>query len=1020
MRLHHRPRTATWSAPFTLLGLVAVLVLLAPPDPAAARPLARKQPPRVLTQPADLAAISQPAAARGDTVVLLGGPGRLDGRFENDLGQPDWHGWTSIDHTSPADTFWSISTYHADALGGHGPGNHAMWCGTEFDNGAVGYGNDWRQHLGWSHQLDDPAEPVTVRVLARLNHDTEPGYDFLHLQVHRGGLWQTLRSWTGWRIDRPVDVATVLEPQDLAGDGGDEIRLRFFFFSDETWSDEDGLYPTSGACQIDDVEVQIDGSTVSFDDFEPGSEPTWVPRFYDGAGDFAQLLAGLQDLDPCRENPSVQVAFIDDGLVVPGTGGSPCLSWCYGPGGFVVNSNGGLLGPEGRLANGVVSPPLAWPAGAHDLLLEFDAYVHETLRSGSPGIVYRWRVRSTANADPGKLAVASWRQRDEVFAGGPAYRRHHELIGDLLVPDRQWVQIELQVLDYGAVLGLPGHDATPAPYFDNVAIKAIAVTGPRIVVDERHLPQDTFPESGVLDPRTPALNSCRFDMAASRLVPGRPHTVGGDSIVVGVHVLNPQEQLAEPPRLVVRLRTNPFFDPARIVPPDEHGFIDLVAVADTCRTETGAAVPDRWAFDLPDTGLIFPGDVLHYFFEVRTLRGRGPGLVTWPADTTGWSDVSPTSPYPALATMRALPTVIDEDGTQPAVLVWGDDRLPSDGHEPWDRLLAPLGLTRGVDYDLYRTRAAIAGVGNGLGGRSTGAQLVGYGILLHDSGRATRHTLSDGTQGDPSPDVQRLRNWLDSGGKKAFFSGDDLAHDLAQAGPASQLFLAGYLGLQLLADDAAPHLDDQRAPTVERLAGNGVFGLARSWLVQGGCPDARRIDLVAAGSGAQRLAEFLGPGGVGGTYPQAAAVRRQTTFPARDVIALPYSLGSIEADPGAGGLTQAAILIADVLAAFGRPIEPTTAGVPPAPLTAVAYPNPFNPRTTISYALPVSGPTRLTIHDLRGRRVRTLLDGWQPAGAGAVIWDGIDGEGRPCASGLYVHRLETDAGRHLGKMMLLR
>jgi hypothetical protein len=1024
MRLHQRCRTAVAVAGCLLVSLLVNLLVL----PADSRPLPHTQVPRAVepTAGADwvggVGLHGALAGAAGDTVTLLGGPDRLDGRFEDETGLPAWHGWTSRDYTAAADTFWSISTFNAEALGGHGPGNHAIWCGTEFPDGAIGYGNYWRQHLGWSWPVADPGEPVTVQLTARMNHDTEPGFDMIHLQVWRLGGWQVIATWTGYRIDRAIDEVFTVWPEDLAGPAGDEIRLRFSFISDETWSDEDGLYPTDGACQIDDIGVLVDGVEVTFDDFEPDSPVSWTPRFYDGVGDYAQLVQGLADRDPCRSNSSVQVVFIDDGLVVPGTGGSPCITWCYGPGGWVVNSYGGLIGAGGYLDNGLVSPPLAWPEGTDDLLLEFDAYVHEPLTPQSPGIVYRWRVRSTDQPQPEALEEAEWRQRDVVYAGGPAYRRHQEPAGDLLVPDRQWVQIELQVMDFRGIWERDGHDASPAPYFDNVAVKAFPAAGPRIVVDDLHLPQDTFPESGVLDLVDLERNSCRFDMAANIRPPGSLANVAGDSMVVAVHLLRPDEELVEPPRLRVRLRANPFFDAVRIMQPDSEGFLDLTAVGEPCQAESGQIVPDRWAFDLPDTGLIYPGDVLHFYVEARGLAAGVEMLATWPADTTGWTDFAPDSIWPHTARMRALPTVVAADGTQPPLLVWRDDPLPAGGHEPWQQPLALLGLEPGIDYDLFRTRSPLDGAGNGLGGRATVAQLAGYRTLLYDCGRVTRHTLADGTRGDPSQDVQLVRGWLDTGGRQAFFTGDNLASDLTGGGPASQVFLSQYLGLLVQAADGAALLGGQSSPRAAVLPGGGVFQSLQGWQVEGGCPEPRRLDVVIASTQAQPLAHYLAPGG-GGAYPYAAATRRLATFPERDVISLPVSFAAIVTDGGVAldqSLSARTMLLADVLLAFGQPLAPTSAGPAAGRLLARGHPNPFNPRTTISYEIPAAGHVRLEIHDLRGRLVRTLLDGWQPAGSGVVVWDGRDARGRACASGVYVHSLQAGGATHLGKILLVR
>ena len=66
------------------------------------------------------------------------------------------------------------------------------------------------------------------------------------------------------------------------------------------------------------------------------------------------------------------------------------------------------------------------------------------------------------------------------------------------------------------------------------------------------------------------------------------------------------------------------------------------------------------------------------------------------------------------------------------------------------------------------------------------------------------------------------------------------------------------------------------------------------------------------------------------------------------------------------------------------------------------YPNPFNPETTIRYALPERSPVRLSVYDLAGREVAALVDGVQPAGEHAARFDGSD-----LPSGSYVYRLQV-------------
>lgn len=83
-----------------------------------------------------------------------------------------------------------------------------------------------------------------------------------------------------------------------------------------------------------------------------------------------------------------------------------------------------------------------------------------------------------------------------------------------------------------------------------------------------------------------------------------------------------------------------------------------------------------------------------------------------------------------------------------------------------------------------------------------------------------------------------------------------------------------------------------------------------------------------------------------------------------------------------------------------------------------ASPNPFNPATKIRFDLPSAGAVKLTVHDLEGRRVRTLAEGSLPPGRHAYTWDGRgDGE-MPISSGLYFVRLES-AGRQISRKILM-
>jgi len=83
-------------------------------------------------------------------------------------------------------------------------------------------------------------------------------------------------------------------------------------------------------------------------------------------------------------------------------------------------------------------------------------------------------------------------------------------------------------------------------------------------------------------------------------------------------------------------------------------------------------------------------------------------------------------------------------------------------------------------------------------------------------------------------------------------------------------------------------------------------------------------------------------------------------------------------------------------------------------------PNPFNPSTTIRYALPARSHVRVGIYDVAGRIVDVLQDGVQEAGPQELRWDGDDGAGRSLGAGVYVVRLDTGRQTRFAKMTLLK
>lgn len=85
------------------------------------------------------------------------------------------------------------------------------------------------------------------------------------------------------------------------------------------------------------------------------------------------------------------------------------------------------------------------------------------------------------------------------------------------------------------------------------------------------------------------------------------------------------------------------------------------------------------------------------------------------------------------------------------------------------------------------------------------------------------------------------------------------------------------------------------------------------------------------------------------------------------------------------------------------------------------YPNPFNPVTTITYDLPATAEVTLTVYDVLGKTVRTIVPGQvQAAGEHNATWDATDDAGQRVASGVYLYVLDTGDSRMTRRMTLLK
>ena len=106
----------------------------------------------------------------------------------------------------------------------------------------------------------------------------------------------------------------------------------------------------------------------------------------------------------------------------------------------------------------------------------------------------------------------------------------------------------------------------------------------------------------------------------------------------------------------------------------------------------------------------------------------------------------------------------------------------------------------------------------------------------------------------------------------------------------------------------------------------------------------------------------------------------------------------------------------------GTSVSPSEGGVstPISYTLSQNYPNPFNPETRIDYQLPSNGWVELSVYNVLGQKVRTLVAEEKAAGSYTAVWNGLDNSGLDVASGVYFYRLNTGDFTSTQRMILMR
>ncbi|MBT3216379.1 MAG: T9SS type A sorting domain-containing protein [Candidatus Marinimicrobia bacterium] len=89
-------------------------------------------------------------------------------------------------------------------------------------------------------------------------------------------------------------------------------------------------------------------------------------------------------------------------------------------------------------------------------------------------------------------------------------------------------------------------------------------------------------------------------------------------------------------------------------------------------------------------------------------------------------------------------------------------------------------------------------------------------------------------------------------------------------------------------------------------------------------------------------------------------------------------------------------------------------------LSAINYPNPFNPTTTISYLVPEAGNVSVKIFDMLGHEIKTLAVGYHSSGTHHVSWNATNTSGKPVSGGMYFYVIQSGITTVKEKLIFLK
>jgi hypothetical protein len=420
-----------------------------------------------------------------------------------------------------------------------------------------------------------------------------------------------------------------------------------------------------------------------------------------------------------------------------------------------------------------------------------------------------------------------------------------------------------------------------------------------------------------------------------------------------------------------------------------------------------------FCLDLNDN-LFVPGDTIYFFFGATSAAPGGK--------INYWS--------PFTGTTFTMNAALDEPGECTILPTPGRNILYVDdfdglGAQPFfDTAFSAIGL--GDNVDRYDVRGPDKHMGNGPGARVVDVtqQLVpAYHTIVWNSGDVYPGSITNGAYNDKSDDAGMLLAFLDGlespGG--VFISGDNVAGELTEQYGSALALRSSYIEYSIYDNN---HVDRglRTWPAVIGETGSPyVHGTSPdTTLAFSPCPDYPAFDIMLPVGASARWLRY------DGAAPDlnGAAIGQSTTNPNGQTVTVAlwgFSFHTIRDDRPTVPIDRFDMLSHTLQAIGANPAMPLPATSPYVNALAQNVPNPFNPTTTIAFSIKERAPVTLTIYNVRGQRVKTLVtDTRAPGVTYRIQWDGRNDAGQQVASGVYFYRLVTKGFTKTKKMVHLK